>query len=327
MSQIFDALQRSEAEASGAGSQALLEATELLRRAERRAATQSDAESGVEPHEVTDPRSEIRFAEREAELVGALNSISNAAALQPEAARDPFSRFPSFLVPESATAQLICLSSTNSLAAEAFRLLSVRLRHLRRERTLGTLLVTSTLPQEGKSTVAANLACTLTARQKTLLLEGDVRRPSLSKLFGLEQKVGLCEWLRGDCNAWQCTYHLEGPGFWMIPAGKAGANPLELLQSGRLPALMEQLGGWFEWIVIDSPPVLPLADTSVWTRIADGILLVARQGTTRKKQLKKGLEAIESRKLIGALVNSATGMTGDGYYYSTAVQSKNGSSE
>ena len=77
---------------------------------------------------------------------------------------------------------------------------------------------------------------------------------------------------------------------------------------------MEQLTAWFDWIIIDSPPVLPLADTSVWTRLADGILLVTRQGTTQKRQLQRGLEALESKKLIGALLNSSKNSSDNDYY-------------
>ncbi len=91
---------------------------------------------------------------------------------------------------------------------------------------------------------------------------------------------------------------------------------LELLQSGRLSTLMDQLNALFDWIIIDSPPVLPLADTSVWMRLADGILLTTRQGTTEKRQLQRGLEAIESKKLIGALVNSSENAATSDYYYS-----------
>jgi Mrp family chromosome partitioning ATPase len=111
-------------------------------------------------------------------------------------------------------------------------------------------------------------------------------------------------------------YHLEGPNLWLLPAGIAPSNPLELLQSGRLPALMDQLAAWFDWIIIDSPPILPLADASVWTRLADGVLLVTRQGVTEKRQLLKGLEAIDVKKLIGALLNCSRNAAHSDYYYS-----------
>jgi Mrp family chromosome partitioning ATPase len=111
-------------------------------------------------------------------------------------------------------------------------------------------------------------------------------------------------------------YHLEDPNLWILPSGSAPSNALELLQSGRLSALMNQLTELFDWIIIDSPPMLPLADTSVWMRLADGILLTTRQGTTDKRQLQRGLEAVESKKLLGALVNSSTNASASDYYYS-----------
>jgi len=79
--------------------------------------------------------------------------------------------------------------------------------------------------------------------------------------------------------------------------------------------MIEQLTAWFDWLIIDSPPILPLADTSVWTNLADGILLVARQGTTQKRQLERGLEAVGTQKLIGAILNSAKSVANSDYYY------------
>jgi len=109
-------------------------------------------------------------------------------------------------------------------------------------------------------------------------------------------------------------YRLEGPGCWFLPSGSSPRNPLELMQSGRLNALMDQLAASFDWIVIDSPPVLPLGDTSLWMRQADGVLLVTRQGATEKQKLQRGLEAIEKSKLIGALLNSSREAASSDYY-------------
>jgi capsular exopolysaccharide synthesis family protein len=165
--------------------------------------------------------------------------------------------------------------------------------------------------------VAANLACALARRrqQRVLLLDGDLRRPSLSQLFGVARIPGLWEWLQSEPNPMTSIYHLDGPGLWFLPAGSMPGNPLEVMQSGRLRALMDRLSELFDWIIIDSPPVLPLADTSVWARLADGILLVTRQGTTEKKQLQRGLEALERQKLIGALLNCSRNTAHSDYYY------------
>jgi capsular exopolysaccharide synthesis family protein len=222
---------------------------------------------------------------------------------------------PTLSVSIPAHSRLVSVEKEESLGAEKFRFLAVRLRQLRQTRPLKKILITSTIPQEGKSTVAANLACTLARRKphKTLLLEGDLRRPTIATRFGLGRLPGLSEWFRGEGTAMN-IYRLESLGLWVMPAGNAAENPLELMQSGKLSPLMEHLTAWFDWIVIDSPPVLPLGDTSIWARLADGILLVTRPGVTEKQQLQRGLEALEKTKLLGALVNDSTNAAHSDYY-------------
>ncbi len=326
MSLIFDALQRSEAERSGVALSALSAATEVLQLAELHAA--SERETAVQFEHLDEPESPERdascpppaapLAATEVEvLVDADLSVDDKYL-------DAFSQFHSLQVVVPSENRLVCLTDKEGLAAEKFRYLGVRLQHLRRDRPLKRVLITSTIPAEGKSMVAANLACTLARRtqQKTLLLEGDLRRPSLSRLFGLERNPGISEWLQGERSLMKSIYYLEGAGPWILPAGRAPKNPLELLHSGKLSALMDQLTAWFDWIIIDSPPVLPLADTSVWMRVADGILLVARQGTTEKRQLQRGLEALERKKLIGALLNGSKSTTRSDYYYRPPADSR-----
>jgi capsular exopolysaccharide synthesis family protein len=292
MSNIFDALQRAESESSDGKSSTLTLATELLQAAEQKL-----RDSGA----IVDPP-----ASRASE-----DSVDST----PAAPLDELERCPILPVSISEDSRLVSLGKEGSLGAEKFRFLAVRLRQLRQSRPLKKVLITSTIPQEGKSTVAANLACTLARRkpQKTLLLEGDLRRPNIAAQFGLGKLPGLCEWLSGETPTIN-IYRLEGLGVWLLPAGSAPQNPLELMQSGKLSILMEQLEAWFDWIVIDSPPVLPLADTSLWSRLADGILLVTRKGTTEKQQLQRGLEAIEKSKLLGALVNSSSNASQADYY-------------
>src|SRR5262249_45318737 len=151
-------------------------------------------------------------------------------------------------------------------------------------------------------------------QQKILLLEGDLRRPVLASRFGLGKLSGLSEWLQSEPCPIKGIYHLDGAGFWLLPAGAPPENPLELMQSGRLSELIDELSSLFDWIVIDSPPVLPLADTSVWMRLADGVLLVAREGITEKHELKRGLEALDQSKLLGVVLNSCTDTVHSDYY-------------
>src|SRR2546426_1224531 len=199
------------------------------------------------------------------------------SALAPE----PAQQLPSVPVVIKPDSRLVCLTQKDSLAAEKFRFLTVRLRRLEQDRPVKKLLVTSTIAEEGKSMISANLALSLARkkRQRILLVEGDLRRPTLCESFGLRNLPGVSEWLKsGSCKITN-VYHIDEAGLWFLPAGSLPENPMELIQSGRLAELMEQLTLRFDWIVIDSPPVLPLADTSVWSRLADSILLVAREGT------------------------------------------------
>jgi capsular exopolysaccharide synthesis family protein len=302
MSRIFEALQRSESERSGTPLAPPALATELLQAVEREAtavATQDFPASELADNSVV----EQQFAK---------NGLSDD-----NFADDDLSRFQSLPVSLPPDSKLICLTVPESLGAEKFRFLGVRLRQLQQSRPLKKLLITSTIPEEGKTTVAANLATILARKQqpKILLLDGDLRRPSLSKLFGLGSLPGLSEWLHGEPRPITDIYRLEGPNLWFLPSGHPPENPLELMQSGRLSRLMEQLAAWFDWIIIDSPPVLPLADTSVWARVADGILLVTREGTTKRRPLQSGLQALEQSKLLGAIINSSASTDHTKYYY------------
>jgi capsular exopolysaccharide synthesis family protein len=239
------------------------------------------------------------------------------AAVNPATGADQLGRFPSQTISVAGEGRLVSLSENESLGAEKFRFLAVRLRQMQQARPLKKVLITSTIPEEGKSMISANLAVTLARRksQRVLLLEGDLRRSVLARDFGLPNLAGLSECLQGEAKLTTNIYRLEGAGLWFLPAGTAPENPLELLQSGRVSDLLDQMAAWFDWIIIDSPPILPLADTSVWARIADGILLVAREGTTQKRQLKRGLEALVSQpKLLGVVLNGSTNADHSNYY-------------
>ncbi len=283
MSQIFDALQISETGRTGAGLSAAKELLEVVERKTRRPATANEYQ-------------------KENPCLEGFGHFQTARACL------------------SSRSKLVCINDQESLAAEKFRFLGIRLRHIQQKRTLKHLLITSSVAGEGKSTIAGNLACTLAGskQQKVLLLEGDLRRPSLTERLGLGELPGLAELLEADSQHLTNIYHLEDLGVWIMPAGKLQRNPLELLQPGKLSALMDRLRAGFDWIVIDSPPVLPLADTSIWMRVADAILLVTRPGTTAKGQLQRSLEAIEQSKLLGAVLNSSKEAMANGYYYYAA---------
>lgn len=323
MSEIFNALQRRGAEGSGAQAEEPLHTFDILRKAERLAQEKWERDSGADAGiaEVIGLDALLRN--------GALASEPALASadIQPvSVAASPFeqttssAQFPCLKVSIADDSHLVSVADTGGPVAEAFRLLGVRLCDLRDTRALRRLLITSTVPREGKSTVTANLACTLarsSGRSRTLLLEGDVRRPTQGHIFGIDKNdPGLCEWLQGSRELTKCIYQLESLGFWIMPAGSCPTkNPLGLLQPQRIATLMKQLGEYFDLIIVDSPPVLPLADTSIWMKLVDAILLVTRQGVTERKSLEKGLELIEPEKLLGTVMNGSTSLPHTAYYY------------
>lgn len=311
MSHVFDALQRADEERSGVLPSSRGMATELLERAEREARAQRNAESRVAS--IADEP--ISGASRKPLLAKAV--LADVSSQKSEDLRVLPPQCQTLHLTSPPHNRLVALSDESSPAAEAFRLLSIRLRDLRRERALTTVLISSTSPQEGKSLIAANLACTLArvTRQNVLLLEGDVRRPSQGEVFRLDAMPGLCEYFRGDRSLRDSIYRIEEAGIWFLPAGHAQANAPELIQAAPLSALAAQARAWFDWVIIDSPPILPLADTSVWEKIADGFLLVARRGVTSRKKLKRGAEAIDQKKLIGTILNSSARSADEDYYY------------
>jgi capsular exopolysaccharide synthesis family protein len=300
MSRIFDALQRSGAEQSGIEYPDMVSvATEVFEAPRRQ--TSSEAAIADQAPAPPAPLAQVPVTE----TVFLQEAIRDAAPAE----------FPLLEVSVSPSSRLVYFSEPDGLAAEKFRFLGVRLRQLQQNRSLKKVLVTSTIPEEGKSLVSANLAGALTRRkQRVLLIEGDMRRPNLAQQFGLGRLAGLAEWLQNGLGTVSNIYHLRGPGFWLMPAGDPPANPIELMQSGRLSELMAQVTPMFDWIIVDSPPLLPLADATLWARFTEGTLLVAREGKTEKAQLQKGLEVLKKSELLGVVLNGVTNPNHKNYY-------------
>jgi capsular exopolysaccharide synthesis family protein len=220
--------------------------------------------------------------------------------------------------PES---RLVALTGPNTLGAEKFRALVTRLEHLRKERELKCLQVTSSVIHEGKTLVSGNVAVTLAkySGSKTLLIEGDLHRPTLASLFGLNNIRGLSHWwYRAGQDLGQFVYRLGDLPLWFLPAGNPHDRPSDILRSTRFVNAFAQLTNRFEWIVVDSTPMLPIVDVNLWSRLVDGTLLVVREGVTPVKALKQGLLALDHPKIIGVVLNDASETNEskyDGQYY------------
>ncbi|HWZ43314.1 MAG TPA: CpsD/CapB family tyrosine-protein kinase [Candidatus Saccharimonadales bacterium] len=225
----------------------------------------------------------------------------------------------------AASPRLAAVTAPESVGAENFRVLAARLRYFQEQRRTKKLVVTSCIKGEGKSVVSANLALTLARRQRTLLIDGDLRQSGLGDLFGSHSLNGITDWwLDEDENEISdLICPVDSLPLWYLPVGQAGIQPLEILQSKRMSEMLEKISPWFSWIVIDSPPLAPFADPSLWATHADGTLLVVRQGKTPKKLLLKTLEDAGDLKLVGVVVNASKDSGRENYrqYYKTGAKS------
>ncbi len=205
--------------------------------------------------------------------------------------------------------QLHVLTAAHSFIAEQFRTLQIRLQHIREQRSLKTLLVTSSLAEEGKSFVAFNLANSLSqhGKRKVLLLEGDLRRPAQCAHLGLGTLAGLADWSRASDHISRFVYRIIGVDTCLLPAGSEVTQPVDILSAPRTLELLGEVGKVFDWVVVDSAPLVPLADSAVLSRICDGTLVVVRRAKAMKNALVQALECVDTGKLIGFILNDFPG--------------------
>ena len=209
-------------------------------------------------------------------------------------------------------------------AADRFRLLRMRLRDCWAAGKLNSILVTSPLPGEGKSTTALNLATAL-AEERTrtvLLIDGDLHRGSLNNQLALDPHVGLAECLQNRLNPLSAIRRVEPLGWYFLSSGQLSvASPTELLQPQELATIFQTLSSQFDWIVVDSPPVLPLSDAVALRQHVDGSLLVARAGSTSTKAIEDAIALLGRRHIIGCILN---GIEKREHPYSAYYQSHRG---
>ena len=209
-------------------------------------------------------------------------------------------------------------SSHHEVGTEEFRTLRSRLYHLREKRPLKTIMIGSALPAEGKSFVSANLAQTL-ARQhgrRVVVIDCDLRRSRLHESFGTSGEPGVSEYLRGSVDELSILQRGPMDNLAFIPGGCSISNPAELIGNGRLETLVKRLATVFEWIVIDSPPVVPVSDASLIGRICDGILLVVEAAKTPYDLAQRARHEFRNMPLLGVVLNRVeAGSTYVSYYY------------
>ena len=214
---------------------------------------------------------------------------------------------------------LIVHVDPKSSRAEAFRQLRTNLQFVNIDAAPRSIVVTSSIPEEGKTTTTANLAIALAQSGiRVLLVEGDLRRPKMADYLGIEGAVGLTNVLIGRVSL-QDAVQPWGPDalLHVLPSGPTPPNPSELLGSQGMAELIHELEGNYDLVLIDAPPLLPVTDAAVLAALASGVVVVARYGHTKREQLSR---AIESLRAVGVAVYGAvltmTPVRGpDSYYY------------
>ena len=209
-------------------------------------------------------------------------------------------------------------ANSNQIGAESFRTLRSRLYQIAGTRQLKRVLVTSSVPQEGKTFVAANLAQSI-ARQdhsRVLLIDADLRLSRLHQALGAPATPGLTDYLRGQADEFAVIQKgLEG-NLCFIPGGSPVANPSELLLGARMKQLLELVTPVFDWLVLDSPPALPVHDASVLADLCDGVLFVVRAGETDFEVAGKASSEFRNKNLLGVVLNRVEqNESYGGYYY------------
>lgn len=188
---------------------------------------------------------------------------------------------------------------------EEYRTLRSRLYHIREKMPLKKLLVTSALPKEGKSFTSANLAQVMVRQhgRRALLIDADLRGPRLHQMLGAPQGPGLSEYLSGNVD--EASVMQRGPmeGLFFIPSGQSIEDPAELVGSGRLRILLQRVEPIFDWIIIDSPPAIPVSDASVLAKACDGVLMVVRSNATPSDVARKARMEFPDQMLVGVVLN------------------------
>jgi protein-tyrosine kinase len=202
---------------------------------------------------------------------------------------------------------LIDVTRPHEAPMEEFRTLRTRLNHMKSLQPIHSVVVTSPSPAEGKSLSAANLALAEShlAGNMTLLADFDFRRPIMHTLFGIDRSPGITDYLLGKVPLHQAMRKIAGTSLYVMPAGQAVINPLELLNLREVKQMLDRLPSLFHWIILDSPPLLFAADANLLSTLCHGTLLVVRIGHTTIDSVTRAMQSLCNNNVLGIVVNAA----------------------
>ena len=255
--------------------------------------------------------------------------LGSVASRPTPSAQSPSVQEPADALPQNVNQHLVSILAPSSFEAEQYRVLRHMLKGRRKLDACTTIAVSSAIPGDGKTTTAINLAAALAQDPDTrvLLVDADIRRPSISKYLGLDDAsgTGLVDLVQNQALELKKAIRLQtGLNFSILQAGTPPEAPHEVLNSPRLGRVLEEARRHYDYIVLDSPPVVPVPDCRILAKLVDGILLVVASHKTPKPLLAEAMDAMEPEKLIGLVFNSDDRpLGGYGYYqgyYSPYVQ-------
>lgn len=220
-------------------------------------------------------------------------------------------------ISDELTEENILHSDSDHVSQEAIRQMRTNLRFVNVDNPPKSLIVTSAEPGEGKSTVSTSIARALAdAGEPVIIIDADLRRPTIAKKFKIDSKVGLTQVLAGQVELADAVRQFEDTQLFILPAGRIPPNPSELLGSDKMRQLITELSGEFT-VIVDVPPVLPVTDAALLSTAVDGVVLVGSVGKTRKENLAEAAANLRkvSANLLGVVINRAprTGL-GNSYY-------------
>lgn len=219
-------------------------------------------------------------------------------------------------------------ANSHQTGAESFRTLRSRLYQIAADRQLKRVLVTSSIPEEGKTFVAANLAQAIARQdhQRVLLVDADLRMSRLHHALGAPATPGLTDYLRGEASETAVIQRGLEENLCFIPCGSPIAHASELLLGDRMKRLLDRVTPIFDWLVLDSPPALPVHDASMLADLCDGVLFVVRAGRTDFETAEKASVEFRDKNLLGVVLNRVEKHESYGSYhygYSTPDKEKN----
>jgi receptor protein-tyrosine kinase len=203
-------------------------------------------------------------------------------------------------------AHLINPEEPHDGASEEFRSLRTRLNHMQAQQDLRVIVCTSASPAEGKTFTACNLALAQAQLEHPILLADlDLRRPVVHQQFQCERSPGFSDFLLGEKSLEECIRHVEGTNLYILPAGSAVRNPLELLNMRPVRYTLDSFRKVFNWVILDTPPLLFSADANLLATITDGIILVVRIGSTTYDSVVRAIQTLCENNVLGIVANGA----------------------